>query len=395
MNDTATIHAAYRAPTLSAPPSWELDAAHRLGWWAITLRAMSALAQLFSIDGPVPRAPAHTAAAASMLVVGVAAWRLQRTSNRDSQRIAAWIAAAIVGVFSGSAASMVASERIVAHLTGTPANALFEHGVPVIVTIAGLSSVLAPLALAFALLARRSSSVGPSDAVGNDHDAARARASSLRSFATSAYGIVLAMVGSISIALVCESFGATFLQTASVRGAGLVLAAVAVARALRASRSLLGWSPSVSSSSGAFALWIAALASALVTLGLWVHVVRDVAGRAFIRSAWASQGIVECSTLLALVATAHTAARLAPPDDRERLTRRSRVATGAVCALGALLAWIHVDMPDFIMRTELQRWTVYGTMAFAVAAVVAVAGVASAASRSLAKQSSRDAHVSG
>ncbi|MBL8680484.1 MAG: hypothetical protein JNK05_15005 [Myxococcales bacterium] len=394
MENAVAARGAYRAPTLSIPPSWELEAARRLAWWAITLRAISAGLQALAYDGLLPAAPTHTASAAAMLVVGVAAWRMQRSSSDATQRIASWIALAITGVFFACAASILARERFLVFVCGTPSalRIWLERGVPVTVMAAGVASLLGPLPLGLAASIRRAAPPADPAAV-SDEDADRARASALRTFASSAYGIVFSMVGSITAALALEQSGATFMQTAGVRGVGLVAAALFVARALRASRTLHGWSPSVRAASGAFALWIAALASALVTIGVWLHVVIDLAGRSFVRGAWASQAVVECSTLLALVATANTAAQVAANDDRARLMRRSLRATLSVCALAGLLAWLHAEMPDFIMRTPVHRWAVYATMAFAVATIVSVARVASGAAQSLEKQSSRAAHV--
>jgi hypothetical protein len=383
----------YRDTSLEAPRSWALDAARRLAWVAILSRGVALIGERFAQMMTVSSLLAHTATFASMILCGAAGLQLWRAATASRVRLAAALSLlSVVGFVLCSARVAWFSSSV--HAMVMPVWGFADRLFLETVSAATAMSLVAPLALA-AALARRPSDSAP---VAEEPDATAtllARAAALRSFATGATGIVLSMVGSIALALALEHNGARFQETAAVRGAGLVSAALFVALSVRASRRLQGWTPASFFATAAYALWVLALSSAVVTLRVWVEVVRVAGQRSLVIGAWASQAIVEGLVIFALAATAIAATTIASRSKIGPSWVTLSIPGLALLALAGALAWVHVEMPDFIMRTEAQRSAVYATMALAVFAVLAVAGVARAVAKGLGEKSSRAAKDGG
>jgi hypothetical protein len=291
------------------------------------------------------------------LVAGVcAAWILQRSEAASVRwQRGLLLIGALVGVLH-IATAMVSDEQ----RAGAQAFTLWS-----------LVTAHVCLALSTASWLRFSTERASFEALAQSADGLRLRSASLKRLSLSSALMVASLIGSILLALQLEKTDSYRPVSMQIRGAGLLIAALCLVSSYRALSRLHRWSAHIQWMTVSFVCLLSALAGSLVTLAGWMtaHLLGfSVATRT---QAFTQQGMTEVLVLAMLMALIKACASASPG--------LSRAYVRSVLVLSALLAGlvlgVHVQCPDYVMRTPLQFMWVYATLFAALLAVFSLAGV--------------------
>ncbi|MFO0563123.1 MAG: hypothetical protein U0269_34190 [Polyangiales bacterium] len=364
------MRAPYRSATLVPPASFEWPAAAVIARWAIALRVVAAIIPWLARGfAPIGRG-ALALEIGACTAMGLASWRLFRAAvhaaTRRTAALSTALAALCVLLWQPLASGFESSfgPHIQGDLDTLLGLATFWRAATWLsllilwVTIRLEPSTSAPSAAA------RELELAP--------EALRAQSLGLRAVSSGIAGIVGSMVGSIVVAISLEIRGAHWHTSAFVRGAGIILAGLFAARTLSALSRLQRWSPSISVLSGGLALWACSVVGWLFVIREWLRVLLALGGRALIPDAFAVQGLVATTTLVAITLLLWAALQLGA-----RAGVLGHRALWWASGLGlatttALMARVHVTIPDFVMRTPDEHRLVALTLATAMGAIVGV-----------------------
>jgi hypothetical protein len=364
------MRAPYRTATLVPPASFEWPAAVVIARWSIALRVVASIVPWLALwFAPIGRG-ALALELGACAAMGLASWRLFRsavdTRTRRTAAVSTVLAALCVLLWQPLASGLDASFG--PHIQGDLDTQL------TLATLWRAATWLSPLILWVTIRLEPSVSA-PSASVRELElapEALRAQSLGLRAVSSGIAGIVLSMVGSIVVAISLEIRGAHWHTSAFVRGTGIILAGLSAARTLSALGRLQYWSPSVTVSSGGLALWACSVVGWLFVIRQWLRVLLSFGGRALIPEAFAVQGLAATMTLVAITLLLWAALQLGA-----RASVHGHRALWWASGLGlatttALMARVHLAIPDCVMRTPEEQRLVALTLAAAMGSIVGV-----------------------